>query len=57
MGLMSLAQGLLECYHRTYHTKHMDSKKYILRKKATIYQVTTMLATSKMSYFQVITTC
>ena len=30
---------------------------YSLRKKATIHQVTTILATSKKSYFQVITTC
>ena len=29
----------------------------LLCKKTTIHQVTTMLATSKMSYFQVITTC
>ena len=28
-----------------------------LRKKATIHKVTTMLATSKKSYFQIIITC
>ena len=30
---------------------------HTLCKKATIHQVTTMLATLKMSYFHVITTC
>ena len=33
------------------------TKLYMGQKKPTIYQVTTMLATSKMSYFQVLTTC
>ena len=37
----------------SYFAQRLDS----LRKKATIHHVTTMLATSKMFYFQVISTC
>ena len=36
---------------------HTTATIYTLHKKATIHQVTTMLATSKKSYYQVITTC
>ena len=44
-GMFKLAAFTAPCHQNT------------LCKKATIHQLTTMLATSKMSYFQVITTC
>ena len=47
------------CHKNALSTQPHDShtaKLLAQRKKATIHQLTTMLATSKMSYFQVITT-
>ena len=40
------------CYFAMYYILRLA-----LRKKATIHQETTMLATSKVSYFKVITSC
>ena len=45
--------------HGQFASVHTAAQQILLigQRKATIHQLTTILATSKMSYFQVITTC
>ena len=51
-----LITRILIMVHDADHPRHLKEMAYALHKIATIHQATSMLGTSKMSYFQVITT-